>query len=42
MLGAAFWAFTGACSLLIGVEIALALRPGQRVIGLVMAFGAGA
>jgi ZIP family zinc transporter len=42
MLEAAFWALLGACSLLIGVEIALALRPGQRIIGLVMAFGAGA
>ena len=39
---AAFWSLLGACSLLIGVEVALALRPSQRVIGLVMAFGAGA
>jgi ZIP family zinc transporter len=42
MLEAAFWALIGASSLLIGVEIALALRPAQRIIGLVMAFGAGA
>jgi ZIP family zinc transporter len=42
MLEAALWSFAGACSLLIGVELALALRPAQRVIGLVMAFGAGA
>jgi ZIP family zinc transporter len=42
MLEAALWSFFGASSLLIGVEVALALRPGQRVIGLVMAFGAGA
>lgn len=42
MAEAALWSFFGALSLLIGVEIALALRPSQRVIGLVMAFGAGA
>jgi ZIP family zinc transporter len=42
MLEAAFWSLGGACALLIGVEIAFALRPPQRVIGLVMAFGAGA
>jgi ZIP family zinc transporter len=39
---AAFWAFLGAASLLIGMALALLVRPGQRTIGLVMAFGAGA
>jgi zinc transporter, ZIP family len=39
---AALWAFLGAVSLLIGMELAFLLRPGQRAIGLVMAFGAGA
>jgi len=42
MLEAAFWAFLASASLLVGVEIALALRPSRTVIGLVMAFGAGA
>jgi ZIP family zinc transporter len=42
VLEAAFWAFLGSCSLLLGVELALRLDPGERVIGLVMAFGAGA
>ncbi len=39
---AALWSLLGACSLLIGTEAVFALRPGQRAIGLVMAFGAGA
>jgi zinc transporter, ZIP family len=39
---AALWAFLGAVSLLIGMALAFLLRPGQRTIGLVMAFGAGA
>jgi zinc transporter, ZIP family len=39
---AALWAFLGAASLLIGTELAFLLRPGQRTIGLIMAFGAGA
>jgi zinc transporter, ZIP family len=39
---AALWAFAGAASLLLGTELAFLLRPRQRVIGLVMAFGAGA
>lgn len=39
---AAFGAFVGAVSLLIGTELAFLVRPGRRVIGLVMAFGAGA
>lgn len=42
MLEAAFWSLLAASSLVIGVEVALALRPSQRAIGLVMAFGAGA
>jgi ZIP family zinc transporter len=42
MLEAAFWSFLAACSLLVGVEFAFAVRPGQRTIGLIMAFGAGA
>jgi ZIP family zinc transporter len=42
MLEAAFWSFVAASSLLVGVEFAFAFRPGQRLIGLVMAFGAGA
>jgi len=42
MVEAALWSLLGTCSLLIGVEVALGLRPGQRAIGLVMAFGAGA
>jgi zinc transporter, ZIP family len=39
---AALWAFAGAASLLIGMEVAFLLRPSRQVIGLVMAFGAGA
>jgi zinc transporter, ZIP family len=39
---AALWSFLGAASLLIGAELAFLLRPGQRTIGLIMAFGAGA
>ena len=39
---ATFWAFVAASSLFVGAGIAIALRPSQRVIGLVMAFGAGA
>jgi ZIP family zinc transporter len=42
MAEAAFWAFIASSSLLVGVGVAFVLRPGQRVIGLVMAFGAGA
>jgi zinc transporter, ZIP family len=42
VLEAALWAFVGAASLLIGVGLAFLLRPSQRVIGLIMAFGAGA
>jgi ZIP family zinc transporter len=39
---AALWTFLAAVSLLIGMELTFLLRPGQRAIGLVMAFGAGA
>ena len=42
MLEAAFWAFLGSFSLLVGMELAFQLRPSQLVIGLVMGFGAGA
>lgn len=42
MAEAAFWAFVGAASLLIGTELAFLLHPSRRVMGLVMAFGAGA
>jgi zinc transporter, ZIP family len=42
MWEAALWAFLGAASLLIGMVLVFLLRPGQRTIGLIMAFGAGA
>jgi zinc transporter, ZIP family len=42
VIEAALWAFAGAVSLLIGMALVFLLRPSQRVIGLVMAFGAGA
>ena len=42
MVEAALWAFAGAVSLLIGMEVAFLLRPSRQAIGLVMAFGAGA
>ena len=38
---AALWAFLGSGSLLIGMALVFLLRPGQRTIGLIMAFGAG-
>ena len=41
MLEAAFWGLVTASSLLLGAGIALLLRPGKRVVGLTMAFGAG-
>jgi ZIP family zinc transporter len=41
VLEAAMWGFAGASSLLIGAIVALVTRPPHRVIGLVMAFGAG-
>jgi zinc transporter, ZIP family len=42
MLEAAFWALVTAGSLLVGAGIALVLRPGHRLVGLTIAFGAGA
>ena len=39
---AAFWGFVAASSLLLGAFAGLTLRPSSRVLGLVMAFGAGA
>ena len=41
MLEAAWWGFVGGASLLLGAVLALVLTMGHRVIGLVMAFGAG-
>jgi ZIP family zinc transporter len=41
MAEAAFWGFIGAVSLIVGAWIAFAARPSHRVIGLIMAFGAG-
>ncbi|HET6968953.1 MAG TPA: ZIP family zinc transporter, partial [Ornithinibacter sp.] len=41
MLEAAWWGFVGGASLLLGAGVALAVRVPTRVIGLVMAFGAG-
>jgi ZIP family zinc transporter len=38
---AALWGFVAGSSLLLGALIALRLRPGRRVVGLLMAFGAG-
>jgi zinc transporter, ZIP family len=42
VIEAALWALLGAISLVVGAELALFLRPGRKLIGLVMAFGAGA
>lgn len=41
MLEAAFWGFVGGAALLIGAAIGLYAGQNQRVIGLVMGFGAG-
>jgi ZIP family zinc transporter len=41
MLEAAFWGLVGGVALLVGAVIGLKLRTDQRLIGLVMAFGAG-
>ena len=41
MLEAAWWGFVGGAALLIGALLGLYLKVGLRVIGLVMAFGAG-
>jgi hypothetical protein len=42
MLAAAFWGFIGWLALLIGATLGLIWRVPSRVIGVVMAFGAGA
>ncbi|HEU4976946.1 MAG TPA: hypothetical protein VFT50_17785 [Baekduia sp.] len=41
MLTATFWGAVGGIALLVGAVAGLAARPTQRVIGLIMAFGAG-
>src|SRR5919112_933644 len=41
MLDAAFWGFVGGVALLVGAVVGLTTRPTQRIIGLVMGFGAG-
>jgi ZIP family zinc transporter len=41
VLEAAFWGLVGGVALLVGAAIGLWLRAGQRVVGLVMAFGSG-
>jgi len=41
MLTAAFWGFVGGAALLLGAGLGLAFKPSSRVVGLVMAFGAG-
>lgn len=42
MLEAAFWGLVTAGSLLIGATVAIVARPGRRLVGLTIAFGAGA
>jgi zinc transporter, ZIP family len=42
VLEAALWGLVTAGSLLVGAGIALVLRPGHRLVGLTIAFGAGA
>lgn len=42
MLEAALWGLLTAGSLLVGAVLALALRPGGRLVGLAIAFGSGA
>lgn len=41
MLAAAWWGFVGGAALLIGGAVGAYVRTSQRVIGLIMAFGAG-
>ena len=41
MLEAAFWGFVGGAALLLGAAVGLVWTVPRRVIGLVMAFGAG-
>lgn len=42
MLEAALWGFVTAGSLLLGAAIAFLFRPGERAVGLTIAFGSGA
>jgi zinc transporter ZupT len=42
VLEAALWGLISAGSLLVGAVIALLVRPGNRLVGLTIAFGAGA
>lgn len=42
MLEAALWGLVSAGSLLVGAAIALIVRPGNRLVGLTIAFGGGA
>jgi ZIP family zinc transporter len=41
VLEAAFWGFVGGVALLVGAAVGVFVRASQRVIGLIMAFGAG-
>lgn len=41
MLEAAFWGFVGGAALLVGAAVGLLVPTSQRVIGLIMGFGAG-
>ncbi len=41
MLEAAFWGFVGGAALLLGAAVGLLVPTSQRVIGLIMGFGAG-
>lgn len=41
MSAAFLWAFLGQSSLILGAVVALRLRPSDRVVGLIMGFGAG-
>jgi ZIP family zinc transporter len=41
MLEAAFWGFVGGIALVVGAAVGVLLPAGQRVIGLIMAFGSG-
>src|SRR5215208_3477327 len=41
MVEAAFWGFVGGAALIVGAAAGLLLKPSQRVIGWVMAFGGG-
>ena len=41
MLEATFWGAVGGVALLVGAVVGLAAKPTQRIVGLIMAFGAG-